>query len=148
MGRVEKSVEIEALPEKVWEMLAFDKATDWMGDMMTGAEYTSEVRTPEDKFKVGATAHARTHSGMEGDIQITESLENEKMTSRSTSGAMKGSIGTFSLKPTETGTEVTYVMDYEFHSILWKILEKLVVGRMMEREYEKALENLKSILEK
>ena len=148
MGRVETSIEIKAPPKKVWEMLAFDTATEWMGDMMTSAEYTSEVRTPEDKYKVGATAHASTHSGMEGDSEITESLENEKMTSPSTSGAMKGSIGTFSLKPTETGTVVTYVMHYKFHSIFWKILDKLVVGRMMEKEYEKALESLKNILEK
>ena len=147
MGRVEKSIILKAPPEKVWEMLAFDRAPEWMGDMMVSGEYTSEVRTVEDKFKVGASAHARTHSNMEGDLEVTESLEHEKMTTRSTSRNMT-SIGTFSLKPTEAGTAVTYVMDYEFHSILWKILDKLVVGRMMEKEYEKALENLKSILEK
>ena len=135
LGRIEKSIEIKAPPEKVWEMLAFDRNPEWMGDMTTSAEYTSEVRTLEDKFKVGASAHTRTHSGMEGDLEIIESIYNEKMTSRSTSGTTKGSIGTFSLKPTETGTEVTYVMDYKFNSILWKILDKLVIGRMMEKEY-------------
>ena len=147
MARIERSIEIRAPPEKVWEMLAFDRAPEWMGDMMTRAEYTSEVRTQEDKYRVSASAHARTHSNMEGDIEVTESLEHEKMTSRSTSRTMTA-IGTFSLKPTEAGTAVTYVMDYEFHPILWKIFHRLVVGRMMEKEYEKALENLKSILEK
>jgi uncharacterized protein YndB with AHSA1/START domain len=28
--RIEKSIEIKASPEKVWEMLAFDKAVEWM----------------------------------------------------------------------------------------------------------------------
>lgn len=146
MGRIEKSIEIKAPPEKVWEMLAFDKATEWMGDLMTSAEYTSEVQTLEDKFKVGATVHTRTHSGIESDIEIIESIKNEKMTSRTTSGSMT-SIGTFSLKPTETGTEVTYVMEYEWHSILWKILG-MVLSRWIKKDSEKGLENLKKILEK
>jgi len=33
LGRIEKSIEIRASPEKVSEMLAFDTATEWMGDM-------------------------------------------------------------------------------------------------------------------
>ena len=28
--RIEKSIEIRALPEKVWEMLALDKLPEWM----------------------------------------------------------------------------------------------------------------------
>ena len=59
LGRIELSIEIKAPPEKIWEMLAFDRSTEWMGDMMTFAEYTSEVKTSEDKLKVGATAHAK-----------------------------------------------------------------------------------------
>ena len=103
--------------------------------------------TPEDKFKVGAAAHVSTHSGREGDVEITESLKHEKMTSRLTSKDMTA-IGTFSLKPIETGTAVTFVMDYEFQSILFKILGKLAFSRMIEKDYDKALEKLKSILEK
>ena len=117
-----------------------------MGDLMTSAEYTSEVQTLEDKFKVGATVHTCTHSRIESDIEIIESIKNDKMTSRTTSGSMT-SIGTFSLKPTETGTEVTYVMEYEWHSILWKILG-VVLGRWIKKDSEKGLENLKKVLEK
>ena len=147
MGRIEKSIEIKAPPEKVWEMLAFDRAPEWMGDLMTSAEYTSEMRALKDKYKVGASAHTRSHSGMESDIEITESLENEKMTSRTTSGTMTA-IGTYTLKPTDAGTIVTYVTDYEFHKILWRILDKLMLGRWIEKDSEKALGNLKNILEK
>ena len=147
MGRIEKSIEIKAPPEKVWEMLAFDRAPEWMGDLVTSAEYTSEMRAIEDKYKVGASAHTHTHSGIESDIEITESLENEKMTSRTTSGTMTA-IGTYTLEPTDAGTKVTYVTDYEFHKILWKILDKLMLGRWIEKDSEKALGNLKRILEK
>ena len=147
MARIEKAIIIKVPPADVWELLAFDRAPEWMGDMMTSAEYTSEVRTPEDKFKVGATAHTRTHSNIESDLEITESIEHEKMTTRSTPRTLTA-IGTYSLKPTEAGTVVTYVMDYQFHSMLSKILDKLVVGRMLEKECEKGLENLKNLLEK
>ena len=147
MGRVEKSIEIKAPPQKVWGMLAFDRSPEWMGDLMTSAEYTSEVHTVEDKYHVGATAHTRTHSGMEGDIEIIESLKHEKMTSRTTSEVITA-IGSYTLKPTEVGTAVAYVMDYEFHPILWKIFDKLAAGRMIAKDSEKALEKLKSILEK
>ena len=77
MGRVEKSIEIKAPPEKVWEMLALDRWPEWM-DGWKSAEYTSEVHTPEDKYKMGASAHIiATHD--EFDVTITESLENEKI---------------------------------------------------------------------
>ena len=112
-------------------------------------EYTSEVRTPEDKYRVGASAHITGKHGEEFDFEITESIENKKMTTRSTSGNVT-LFGTFSLKPTEAGTEITNVVDYEMpYSILGKIIDKLVVGRKVEKEIdmERSLEKLKSILE-
>jgi hypothetical protein len=58
------------------------------------------------------------------------------------------STGTFSLKPTEAGTELTYVIEYEFHSLISRIMDKLVFARSVKKDSEKGLENLKSILEK
>ena len=78
MGRVEKSIEIKASPEKVWEMLAFDRRPEWM-EGIKSVKYTSEVQTPKDKYKVGASAHMTEKHG-ESDLEITESLENEKFT--------------------------------------------------------------------
>jgi len=140
---------IKTPPEKVWKLLAFDRTTEWMGDMSTSAEYTSEIRTSEDKYRVGATALTRTHSGIESSLEIIESLEHEKMTTRATSSSRwkMTSIGTYTLKPTETGTQVTYVMNCEFDPVLGKMLNTLVFSRWAETEYEKALEKLKSILE-
>ena len=149
LGRLEKSIEIQAPPEKIWELLAFDRSPEWMGDMTTKAEYTSEIHSLDDKFKVGTTAFAWTHSGIGSKLEIIESLKYEKMTTRSTSSSRwkMTSISTFTLKPTQRDTEVSYVMDYEFHSILGKMLNKLVFDRWAETEYEKALQNLKSLLE-
>jgi len=147
-GRIEKSIEIKAPPEKVWEMFAFDRHPEW-NEEYKSAEYTSEVRTSEDKYRVGASAHI-TSKQEEIDVEITESLENEKISFsvRGVRGA-QNIIGTFTLKPTEAGTEMTCVMDYELPwSILGKILDKLFVQRALEKDTERSLEKLKSILEK
>lgn len=59
MDRVKKSIEIMASPEKVWEMLALDRLTEWVPEYerdLKSVEYTSEIRTPEDKLRVGASA--------------------------------------------------------------------------------------------
>ena len=51
MARIEKSVEIGVLQDKVWPMLFWDRIPEWL----------TAVKTPEyrshDKDRVGATAH-------------------------------------------------------------------------------------------
>jgi len=147
LTRVEKSIEIKAPPGRVWEMLALDRQTGWMGEWKS-AEYTSEVRTPEDKYRVGASAHVTEKHG-EFDLEITESLENEKLTARSKGkykypwmggGKMTMTV-TYTLKPVEEGTKLTYAMDYEISTI------DLAKGTLA-KSIEKSLGKLKSIVEK
>jgi uncharacterized membrane protein len=145
--RIEKSIEIKASPEKVWEMLAFDRRPEWM-EGIKSVKYTSEVHTPEDKYKLGASAHMTEKHG-ESDLEITESLENEKMvySVRGYRGS-KSTIGICTLKSTQAGTEMTFVIDYEVTNVGFKILDKLFLERALEKDVEKFLEKLKSILEK
>ena len=146
MVRIEKSIEIKAPPEKVWEMLAFDRMPEW-SEQYKSVEYTSEVRTPEDKYRVGASCRINTKEGLV-EIEIMESLKNEKIMYRVQ--GMKGVRnvnGTFTLKPTEAGTKITAVSDYEMSNLMMKMLAKLV-SSAVEKDFEKGLEKLKSILEK
>jgi uncharacterized protein YndB with AHSA1/START domain len=96
---MEKSFEIKAPPEKVWEMLALDRMPEWMDEMeMKSGKYISEVRTPEDKYRVGASAHI-IEKRWEYDLNVLESLTNEKLVCRS-----KGKYiitMTFALKPVD-----------------------------------------------
>jgi len=152
LGRIEKSVEIGASPERVWEILALDRWPEWM-DGWKDAEYISEVRKAEDKYRVGALAYITEikHSmTTRYDFEITESLENEKVTFRSkgTGGGRVAMTITYILEPVEEGTRLTYAMDYEMPwGILGKFLDKLG-GRSGEKILEKELQKLKSILEK
>ena len=147
MGRVEKSIEIKASPEKIWEMLAFDRRPEWM-EGIKSVKYTSEVRNPKDKYRVGTSAHMTEKHG-ESDLEITESVENEKMaySVRGYRGS-QSTIGICTLKSTEAGTEMTFAIDYEVTNLGFKILDKLFVKRALEKDVEKILEKLKSILEK
>jgi uncharacterized protein YndB with AHSA1/START domain len=153
LGRVERSIVIKAPPEKVWEMLAFDRFPEWM-DMMKRVEYTSNVKTPKDKYRVGATAHGipEGYEEFNCNFEITESLENEKMTHRLWEKVYRGTLGgliTYTLESVEAGTRFTY--EVNLNEIPWGILGKIISPlwqRMGRKEYEKTLENLKSILEK
>jgi len=150
LGRIEKSIEIRAPPEKVWEMLAFDRLLEWSegwkGELKS-VEYTSKVRTPEDKLRVGASAQGIPKKKGEFNFEITESLENEKMAYR-LYGKYRA-LGTYILEPVEKGTKLTIVADYEMPwGIFGKILEPLFFHRVMEKESERDLKNFKSILEK
>jgi carbon monoxide dehydrogenase subunit G len=148
LGRIEKSIEIKAPREKVCEMLALDRWPEWM-DGWKNAEYTSEVHIPEDKYRVGASAHI-TERNTKYVFEVTESLENEKIAFRSkgTGGGRVAMTVTYILGPVEDGTKLTYAMDYEMPwGILGKGLDKLGHGSG-EKTVEKELKKLKSILEK
>ena len=149
MARFEKSIEIRASPEKVWEMLALDRMPEWMDVAeVKSAKYISEVRTPEDKYKVGATAHI-IEKRWEYDLEITESLKNEKMTTQTKGGKHgMGYTATSNLKPVQDGTKLTLVLDIEPG---YGLLGKAMYGLLRSAEEKvlgRTLEKLKSILEK
>ena len=109
------------------------------------------MSTPGDKYEVGATAHfLDKYDRLKYACEITENIENEKISShwRGT-GLVRNTIVTYTLKPSEAGTEMTYAVDYEMPwGVLGKFLDKLFAQRMTEKAVGRELENLKSILEK
>jgi uncharacterized membrane protein len=145
LTRVEKSIEINASLGKVWAMVQWEKLPEWHTEFKK-VEYTSK-----DKAKVGSTLHMIGEvAGMksEADLEITEVIENEKESWRSTSGNMTG-FGFIALSPTEAGTKVTQVIDYELpYSVLGKLIDKLRVHKAMDKSYDIALKKLKDIMEK
>jgi len=157
LGRVEKSIEIKAPPEKVWEMLALDRLLEWqLGfDKAKSIEYTSEVGTPKEKYRVGASAHGipkKQGESIKLIFEIKESLENEKITHLIYEKLFLGTftvLAKYTLEPVDAETKFTYVGDYEMPwSIFGKFLDKLFIHRIAKKELRTELENLKSILEK
>jgi uncharacterized protein YndB with AHSA1/START domain len=147
LGRIEKSIEIKASPEEVWEMLALDRLPEW-NEEYGNVKYTSEVRSPEDKYRVGASSYTNMKGAGAIDFEITESLENEKMTFRMVGKRANNTVVTYVLESVDEGTKFAYVMTFKLPwGILGTFLGKLGKG-MLEKEGEKSLEKLKSILEK
>jgi hypothetical protein len=153
LGRVEKSIEIKAPPEKVWEMLALDRWSEWQigrgfssMHVEEGVEFLSEVNTPEDKYRVDMSARPIAYDKLT--FKVTESLKNEKITYL-TDESGRISTMTIILVPVNGVTKLTYMVNYDLPwGIFGKFIEKLFMGKY-ERQLEvEILGKLKSILEK
>lgn len=111
---------------------------------------TIEMKLASGKQGLGATYHTTAKFlGMKFDIEqeCTEWLENRKWTYRMSFRGKESRIS-FIMKPIESGTKLTEVIDYELpYSHLGKILDKVAVGKHMEKFAKEELENLKGILE-
>jgi uncharacterized protein YndB with AHSA1/START domain len=153
LGGIEKSIEIKATPEKVWEMLALDRWSEWqviggLGSLQIekGVTFTSEVNSSEDKYRVGTSAQPTTYDKLT--FKVTESFKNEKITYLTEEPGRKSTI-TYVLEPVEDGTKLTHLVDYEMPwGVFGKFLEKAFAKRMGEGQLKKSLEKLKGILEK
>ena len=145
MGRIESSVVINASPEKVFAKISdFETAPEW-NDSLKEHKITSEKRKG-----VGVTLHTvsmMSGTRMESDAEVTEWIENERITVRSTAGNVTF-FGSNILKPVPGGTELTMVANYEMpYSILGKIIDKLKVSKDVQKDIEKNNQNLKNLLE-
>ncbi|MFX0202486.1 MAG: SRPBCC family protein [Candidatus Hodarchaeota archaeon] len=148
MGRIEKSIIIKAPPTDVWELLALDRLPEWTEGLQERVEYTSEVSTPENKYRVGASTRTNIKGAGTVDFEITASLKHEKLTYRMLGKRAMNTFVTYLLEPREDGTQFKYVMTYKLPwGILGKAFGKLGEGTL-EKEAERSLENLKNILEK
>ena len=145
LARYENTIEIRAPPEKVWEMLALDRWPEWMGPAeLISAKYTSEVVTPEDKYKVGASAHM-VEKRWEYELVITESVKNERLSARS-----KGKFtynATSTLKPVGEGTLLTGTVEYVLDSFFARAIDRLLKGAA-QKQMDKASALLKELVEK
>ena len=110
-----------------------------------GVKFTSEMKTPEDKYRVGASARPIAYDELT--FKVTESLKNERITYLVEESGRNSTI-TLVLEPVEEGTKLTYAVGYELPwGVFGNFLEKLFKGKG-EGELVKSLEELKSILEK
>jgi carbon monoxide dehydrogenase subunit G len=146
LGKLTKSVEIEASPEKVFAFIIdakkMNEATKGFGEK----EYTSA-----GPVGVGTTAHHIAKVGgqeREWNTEITEFVKNKKVSDH-TIGASKAKMtDSWTFEPTAKGTKLTTSMDYELpYSLLGKLVDKVKVSKDMEKTMSQLLENIKKALE-
>jgi uncharacterized membrane protein len=146
LTRIEKSIEINSPPVKIWSMIVHERLPEWF-DLFKKVELTSK----EDN-KLGATHHMTSELyeivKIEWDGETTEWIENSKYAWRTIGGPFTG-FGSMTLTPINSGTNFTIAMDYEIpHSFLGKLMDKIVIHKALESEFDEGLKELKNILEK
>lgn len=145
MARIEAKVEIRAPLEKV-----FDYVADVSDNHPKFFHFVKKVEaTSEVKRGSGSTFRYEVKSGGIKnwfENKVIKYVENEVMEWKSIAG-MKNE-GRWAFAPTEKGTEVTFLMDYELPaSYLGKVLDKLFVERQNRKDISESLQRLKAILE-
>jgi len=147
LGKVTRSIEIKASPEKVF---AFMLDMEKMNQISKGAsegQYTSK-----GPVGLGTTMHMIGKAGgsqAEWDMEVTEFEKNKKISMRTIGTSKFKMTASSTLEPTAKGTKLTNTMEYELpYSILGKIVDKLRVGKDLEKGSEKNISDMKIALEK
>jgi carbon monoxide dehydrogenase subunit G len=146
MGKIIKSIEIEAPPEKVF---AFLLDIEKLNEITKGFQEV-EITTKEP-VGVGTKMHFVGKAGgsqAEFDMEITEFERNKKVTMRTIGASKLKATMSDTLEPIAKGTKLTRTADYELpYSILGKIVDKLMASKDMEKSMDKVLASTKKALE-
>lgn len=145
MARIEKSIEIDAAPQKVWDLLKeLERMPEWMTSMK------SHKITSEKRYGKGVTTHCVMQHGdrtFEYDAEVTEYNEPENAAWHCDKPMRFD--GSYTLKAVDSKTKLTMVLDYDLpYSILGKMIDTLKVSKEMDRGVEEGLQNIKKMLEK
>ena len=144
MGKLAKSIEIEASPEEVFNFINDTEKMNKAHGGLTKGEYTSK-----GPVGVGSIMHmVGTQSGskMEFDMEVTEFVKNKKVTTHTDKPSKM--TNSLILEPTDKGTRLTHEIEYELpYSILGKVIDKLKVSKNLKKEMDVWLPNAKQALE-
>ncbi len=146
MGKINRSIEIEASPEEVFN---FQNDVDKMNEANKG--FIESKMTSEGPVGVGSTTHVvGTASGqhVEMDVEVTEFVKNKRKAERTTGNSKYRSDTLITLEPTDKGTKFTYSIDYKLpYSVLGIIADKLSFHKDLDKGIERSMENVKKCVE-
>lgn len=146
MARIERSVEINASPTEVFELLTdLDRLSQW-------ATVAGETENPPDKPL--RTGQSWQHGIRVGGMTITADwrvagLEAPRYVEYEVTAPGDGRMNMKQrISPTQQGSLVELEIDYELPGgLLGQLADRVYVERRNEREAESSLQNLKDLLE-
>jgi hypothetical protein len=146
LGKVTKSIEIEASPEKVFTwLLDINNMNDASKGMI---EYKSTSTGP---LALGSTMHFVGIAGgqtQETDMEVTEFVKDKKLAFRSVGGSKTKMALSLELEPAAKVTKLTSASEYEVpYSIVGKLVDKLKIQKDIEKNTAKILEYIKKAIE-
>ena len=146
MGKITKSVEVKAPPEKVF---AFLIDIDKLNEIAKGDVVFKQ--TSKGPWGVGTTLHwisRQSGSPMELDLEVTEFEKNKKATISTVKGSKFKLKQTCAVEPMADGTKLTYFADYTMpYSVFGKLVDRLKVQKDMEKSIDRQLMDYKKALE-
>jgi len=139
MKRIENSTEIGTTPENVSKYI-------WDVSNLPNYLPMSDVKVFEKREDYIRVGHKLTAARMKFNLVCEfQRLENNMKLEYRTIKGMKVQ-GSWLLKPTDKGTNLTYILEYEPPGwILSTILDKLIIAREMKRIGVEALQKLTDI---
>ena len=146
MTRVERTIEIDAPPEKVFELLTdLDRLQEWATIAGDAVNPPAKPLTQGARWKHKVKVAGVELEGVWNVVAIDPPRLVEYEATRSEGGWLKMRQ---SVAPSDRGSRVELEVDYELPwGALGQAVDKLVVERRNDREAEESLENLKNILE-
>jgi uncharacterized protein YndB with AHSA1/START domain len=143
---IQRSIEINAMPEEVWSFLIDpDKVLEWYVPL-TKFEYTSEQRSG-----VGAPFYFEENvpgGPLQLDCVITEWVENEALAFKMVSGNILSKYEErWTVEATPSGSRFTFAEQGEYASALLNMLIGPIAQRTSVSTIKKMLHKLKSLVE-
>jgi uncharacterized protein YndB with AHSA1/START domain len=144
--KIERSIEINAPPEKIWPFLVEpEKIMQWFS-LLQKFEYTGDKTSG-----AGTTFYYEEKSGgqlLKLNYVVTEWNENKKLAFNVTSGSLKKDDQVWSIEATPSGSRFTMYEDVEMPmGIIGKIIGALFGQIMIGGNMNKISANLKRLAE-
>jgi uncharacterized membrane protein len=145
MPVVEKSIEIQAPVEAVFDMIANqpERQPEWWPPI----ELQERVTPPPTALKsVSRYVYNMMGVKIKGEHEVINMTENEHLVVKTISGI--DSTFEFMFQPSGSGTHLTIRVDYKLPgSVIGQLLNKLVIEQKNENDLIEGLQNLKAIME-
>jgi uncharacterized membrane protein len=147
MPTLEKTVEISAPPETVWNIVADPSYVPKLyPHVISVSPGHSRIATVGKSVTITAKIAGRK---MSASLVATEVIENKKFSYKHLpDGFLDTYVCDFVMEPSKKGTKLTETVEYQAHAgYLGKTVSALVVNRLVKQNILESLKNLKEIAE-
>jgi uncharacterized membrane protein len=142
MPKIEKSININALVEKVFSYMA---EPTHLPEIWPNLKNVRDVIRAEGKVTSYHWTYRMAGISFEGEAKIVESVPNQRVVVQNSGGIP--SIFVWTYQPEDGGSQVTVEVDYTVPSAVLGKLTKSFLTRQNEYDAEKVLANLKAKME-
>lgn len=149
-GRVERSVTIQASPAQVFPLLnGFSRYNEWQPWAKLDPAMKIERSGPVEGVGARQRWFSENKGVGSGSLEIIESVTNERVRMRVAFTGFDGDIvSSYTLQPQGEGTRLSWSYEAAFRGNLFSRYFGLMLDRMVGKDYEAGLLNLKLLAER